>query len=112
MKNSRPKNTNGMWWTTANIFWRLNRSQCKGNLFCSGYGLHFYSLINAVMEGLPDDTVVYFLHHVQKTDYGIKAKTIGKMLDDQLTVEDCFQSFSWLSLTMDFISELKPFEIR
>ena len=34
--------------------------------------------------------MVYFLHHVQKTDYGIKAKTIGKMLDDQLTVEGLF----------------------
>ena len=52
--------------------------------------LHFYSLIKTVTEGLPDDTVVYFLHHVQKTDYGIKAKTIGKMLDDQLTVEGLF----------------------
>ena len=52
--------------------------------------VHFYSLIKTVTEGLPDDTVVYFLHHVQKTDYGIKAKTIGKMLDDQLTVEGLF----------------------
>lgn len=31
--------------------------------------LHFYSLIKTVTEGLPDDTVVYFLHHVQKTDF-------------------------------------------
>lgn len=23
----KSQNTNGMWWTTANIFWRLNRSQ-------------------------------------------------------------------------------------
>lgn len=52
--------------------------------------LHFYSLIKNVTEGLPDDTLVYFLHHVQKTDYGVKAKTIGKMLDDQLTVEGLF----------------------
>lgn len=52
--------------------------------------LHFYSLIKTVTEGLPDDTIVYFLHHIQKTDYGIKAKTIGKMLDDQLTVEGLF----------------------
>nr|DAM53031.1 MAG TPA: ClpB protein [Caudoviricetes sp.] len=48
--------------------------------------LHFYSLIKTVTEGLPDDTVVYFLHHVQKTDYGIKAKTIGKML----AIRRCF----------------------
>lgn len=34
---------------------------------------------------------MYFLHHVELTDGGkYKAKTIGKMLDNQLTVEGLF----------------------
>lgn len=37
------------------------------------------------------DTVVYFLHHSEQGDDGrVKAKTIGKMLDNQLTVEGLF----------------------
>lgn len=52
--------------------------------------VNFYNLIKFVIEKTPKDVIVYFLHHVQKTEYGIKAKTIGKMLDDQLTVEGLF----------------------
>ena len=62
----------------------------------TGYGkftdmaLHFKGLIDFVIKPTPPDVIVYFLHHVQKTDFGIKAKTVGKMLDDQLTVEGLF----------------------
>ena len=36
-------------------------------------------------------SVVYFLHHTQETASGkLKAKTIGKMIDDKLTLEGCF----------------------
>ena len=35
--------------------------------------------------------IVYFLHHTEVTQEGrIKAKTIGKMLDEKLTVEGLF----------------------
>ena len=40
----------------------------------------------------PDDVIVYFLHHPE-TDANtgkVKAKTIGRMLDEKLTVEGCF----------------------
>ena len=41
--------------------------------------------------GVPDNVVVYFLHHTQLDDFGnVKAKTIGKMLDEKLTVEGLF----------------------
>ena len=45
-----------------------------------------------VNVGLPDDVIVYFLHHIQNDDFTgrIKAKTVGKMLDEKLTVEGCF----------------------
>lgn len=53
--------------------------------------LNFYNLIQFVIKGLPEDVIVYFLHHVETTAEGrVKAKTIGKMLDEKLTVEGLF----------------------
>lgn len=53
--------------------------------------LNFYNLIQFVIKGLPGDVIVYFLHHTETTAEGrIKAKTIGKMLDEKLTVEGLF----------------------
>lgn len=63
----------------------------------TGYGkftdmaLNFRNLIHYINHKVPDDVIVYFLHHTEQTDDGrIKAKTIGRMLDQQLTVEGCF----------------------
>lgn len=64
----------------------------------TGYGkftdiaLHFRNLIHFINHKLPDDVIVYFLHHTeQDSNTGkVKAKTVGKMLDNQLTVEGCF----------------------
>ena len=63
----------------------------------TGYGkftdmaLNFRNLIHYINQRVPDDVIVYFLHHTEQTDDGrTKAKTIGKMLDRQLTVEGCF----------------------
>ena len=62
-----------------------------------GYGkftdmaVNFQNLINFCIDEIDDDKIVYFLHHCETTDFGkIKAKTIGKMLDNQLTVEGLF----------------------
>ncbi len=64
----------------------------------AGYGkytdmaLHFYNLIQFIITKTPNDTIVYFLHHTE-TDSNTsktKAKTLGKMLDNQLTVEGLF----------------------
>lgn len=53
--------------------------------------VRFKELLDFVIEELPDDRLVYFLHHVETTDQGkVKIKTIGKMLDQQLTVEGLF----------------------
>lgn len=53
--------------------------------------VHFKDLIQFVITGLPRDYIVYFLHHIERTEDGhIKAKTLGKMLDSQLTVEGLF----------------------
>lgn len=53
--------------------------------------LNFRNLIHYINQKLPDDIIVYFLHHTELDVNGkIKAKTIGKMLDEKLTVEGCF----------------------
>lgn len=63
----------------------------------TGYGkftdcaLNFYNLVQFVIKSMPDDTTVYFLQHTETTDTGkIKAKTSGKMIDSQLTLEGLF----------------------
>lgn len=63
----------------------------------TGYGkftdtaLNFYNLIDFIIRSVPSDVIVYFLHHCEQTETGkIKAKTSGKMLDNQLTVEGLF----------------------
>ncbi len=52
---------------------------------------NFRSLIQRINE-LPDENkIVYFLHHSElDTDGREKVKTIGKMLDEKLCVEGCF----------------------
>ena len=57
----------------------------------TGYGkfvdmaLNEYNLIQYVIQKLPADTIVYFLRHIDIDDAGrIHAKTIGKMLDQNL----------------------------
>ena len=63
----------------------------------TGYGkftelaLNFRNLIQFVIMNTPPDVIVYFLHHTERRDDGVlKAKTIGKMLDEKLTVEGLF----------------------
>lgn len=53
--------------------------------------LNFYDLVKFVIEQLPENKIVYFLHHTQSAEDGkVKAKTIGKMLDEKLTLEGLF----------------------
>lgn len=67
----------------------------KGYEKFTNMALNFSNLIRFVQLCTPPDCLVYFLHHVE-TAYDsmgvkkIKAKTIGKMLDEKLTVEGLF----------------------
>lgn len=64
----------------------------------SGYGKwtdiakRFRDVIHYINSKMPDDVIVYFLHHTEfdATSGRTKAKTVGKLLDNQLTVEGCF----------------------
>lgn len=53
--------------------------------------LNFRNLVDFVIKHTPKDYIVYFLHHIETTETGkVKAKTSGKMLDNQLTLEGLF----------------------
>lgn len=53
-------------------------------------GKNFSDLLEFIAYRTPDDVIVYLLHHVQPTtNGGVKAKTVGQMLDNYLTLEGC-----------------------
>ena len=53
--------------------------------------LNFWTLIQVIIKELPADVIVYFLGHVERDANGNeKFKTIGKMLDEKITVEGLF----------------------
>ena len=68
----------------------FDRAKENGFSKWTDIALHFRNLIHFINHNLPDDVIVYFLHHSEETDGKTKAKTIGKLLDNQLTVEGCF----------------------
>ena len=70
----------------------FDKANEKGYEKFTQIALNFRNLIHWVNVGCPDDVIVYFLHHIQTDDLTgrVKAKTIGKMLDEKLTVEGCF----------------------
>ena len=73
------------------VFESFDRAKETGYSKFTDFALNFYSLVRYIIEKTPDDCIVYFLHHTERTDDGrTKAKTIGKMLDNQLTVEGMF----------------------
>lgn len=72
-------------------FEMFNRAKETGYNKFTDIAVRFRNMLDYIIRELPDDTTVYFLHHTETTETGkIKAKTIGKMLDNQLTVEGLF----------------------
>lgn len=69
----------------ANEFMR--RSNERGFDKFTEIGRNAWDIINAASD-LPDDVRVYILSHVETNDQGkTKIKTIGKMLDEKITLE-------------------------
>lgn len=68
----------------------FDRSTETGYTKFTEMALHFYNLIQFVIKQMPNDCTVYFLHHTEEIDGKLKAKTIGKMLNEKLTVEGLF----------------------
>ena len=70
----------------------FDRAKDTGYQKYTDIGLHFRNLVHHINQNLPDDVIVYFLHHteIDSNTGKTKAKTVGKMLDTYLTVEGCF----------------------
>ncbi len=76
----------------TNFFMRNHSTKGKGNDVFSLYNQmadDFWNLIqNVVIKEVPADKIVYIIMHEDTDDYGnIKAKTIGKLLDDKICLE-------------------------
>lgn len=72
-------------------FEELDRVKETGYNKFTEMALNFSGLVRYIIDYLPPDVIVYFLHHVETTDQGkIKAKTVGKMIDSKLTLEGLF----------------------
>ena len=72
-------------------FEAFDRAKETGYNKFTDIALNFRNLIQRVITETPDDCIVYFLHHTETNENGkIKAKTSGKMLDNQLTLEGLF----------------------
>lgn len=72
-------------------FEMFDRAKETGYNKFTDMALNFRNLIQFIITGVPDNIIVYFLHHTEVTPEGkIKAKTVGKMLDEKLTLEGLF----------------------
>jgi len=69
----------------------FDRSGEKGYDKFTDIAKNFRNLIHFINDLDQDDKIVYFLHHTEiGADGREKCKTIGKMLDEKLCVEGCF----------------------
>ena len=69
----------------------FDRANEKGYDKFTNMAANFRNLIHFINELPEDDKIVYFLHHTEPdADGREKVKTIGKMLDEKLVLEGCF----------------------
>ena len=70
----------------------FDRAKETGYQKFTDMALNFRNLIHDINQKAPDDVVFYFLHHTEYDTQSckVKAKTVGKMLDQYLTLEGCF----------------------
>lgn len=72
-------------------FEELDRAKETGYNKFTEMALNFSGLVRYIINNIPPDVIVYFLHHVETTEQGkVKAKTVGKMIDSKLTLEGLF----------------------
>lgn len=69
----------------------FDRAKDTGYQKFTDMALNFRNLVHMINRVVPDDVIVYFLHHTERTEDGRrKAKTVGRMIDQYLTLEGCF----------------------
>lgn len=78
----------------TNMFMKGHASQAAGNgifTFYNKIGDSFWNLLQFITNTLPPEKIVYLMMHEEQNDFGqIKAKTIGKLLDEKVTIEGLF----------------------
>jgi len=73
----------------ANEF--MHNAKVNGFQKFTDIALNFWTLVQLTINELPDDMIVYFLSHLERDGDGReKMKTIGRMLDEKITVEGMF----------------------
>lgn len=70
----------------------FDRAKESGYQKYTDMALNFRNLVHEINRTAPDDVIFYFLHHTETdTNTGkVKAKTVGRMIDQYLTLEGCF----------------------
>ena len=67
------------------VFANFSRAKETGYSKYVDMAINEYNLIQFVIQKLPEDTIVFFLRHIETdADGRVHAKTIGKMLDQNL----------------------------
>jgi len=78
----------------TNYFMKNHSTKGKGNDVFGLYntlGDNFWGLIQYIINEMPADKIVYVIMHEDTDDYGnVKAKTIGKLLDEKICLEGMF----------------------
>ena len=78
----------------TNYFMKNHSTKGKGNDVFGIYntlGDNFWGLIQYIINEMPADKIVYVIMHEDTDDYGnVKAKTIGKLLDEKICLEGMF----------------------
>ena len=68
----------------------MHRAKEKGYEKFTDIGANFFNLTQTAVA-LPDDKIIYFLFHIERTKEGNeKCKTIGQLLDEKITLEGLF----------------------
>jgi hypothetical protein len=69
----------------------MRRSMEKGYDKYNEMANNHWNLIQFVVNNLPDNMIVYFMSHIERDQMGNeKAKTIGRMIDQYVTLEGLF----------------------
>ena len=73
----------------ANEFMRT--AKVTGYQKFTDIALNFWNLVQTVIRQMPEDRIVYFLSHIERDQNSYeKMKTVGRMLDEKITVEGLF----------------------
>lgn len=78
----------------TNMFMKGHSNAGAGNAVFAFYNQiadHFWKLIDYIVNQMPEEKIVYIMMHEDSDDNGnVRAKTIGKMIDEKVCLEGLF----------------------